>query len=130
MGSTDHHLMNTKLALIPILLSCILRLTAEPIHVLVWDERQKRQAEAYDNFLGNEIPMTEMYDEPFHIPAPDEVVFEEDWKLGEHFRSGMVWNLGKGQIFYFRPGHEQYPVFKQDEMIRILANACLWMGGE
>ena len=76
------------------------------------------------------IPMTEMYDEPFHIPAPDEVVFEENWEQGEHFRSGMVWNLGKGQVFYFRPGHEQYPVFKQPEMIRILANACRWMGGK
>ena len=28
---------------------------SQPIHVLVWDERQPRQAEAYDNFLGNEI---------------------------------------------------------------------------
>jgi len=28
---------------------------AEPIHVLAWDERQPRQSEAYDNFLGNEI---------------------------------------------------------------------------
>ena len=28
---------------------------AEPIHVLVWDERQPRQSEAYENFLGNEI---------------------------------------------------------------------------
>ena len=27
----------------------------EPIHVLIWDERQARQSEAYDNFLGNEI---------------------------------------------------------------------------
>jgi hypothetical protein len=28
---------------------------AEPIHVLVWDEQQPKQAEAYENFLGNEI---------------------------------------------------------------------------
>ncbi|OYW72207.1 MAG: hypothetical protein B7Z37_25515, partial [Verrucomicrobia bacterium 12-59-8] len=28
---------------------------ADPIHVLVWDERQPRQKEAYENFLGNEI---------------------------------------------------------------------------
>ncbi|MCP4814553.1 MAG: trehalose utilization protein, partial [Planctomycetaceae bacterium] len=28
---------------------------AESINVLVWDERQPRQSEAYDNFLGNEI---------------------------------------------------------------------------
>ena len=74
------------------------------------------------------VPATEMYDEPFHVPEPDEVIFEEDWELGEHFRSGMVWNLGKGQIFYFRPGHETYPVFKQPEMIQILANACRWLG--
>lgn len=74
------------------------------------------------------VPATEMYDEPFHVPEPDEVIFEEDWDLGEHFRSGMVWNLGKGQIFYFRPGHETYPVFKQPEMIQILANACRWLG--
>ncbi len=25
----------------------------EAVNVLVWDERQPRQAEAYDNFLGN-----------------------------------------------------------------------------
>ncbi len=28
---------------------------AEAIHVLVWDEQQDRQAEAYENFIGNEI---------------------------------------------------------------------------
>jgi trehalose utilization protein len=41
-----------------------------------------------------------------------------------------VWNLGKGKIFYFRPGHETYPVFKQDEVIQILANACSWLGAK
>ena len=42
-----------------IILNCLLgtlaAVCAEPIHVLVWDERQPRQSEAYDNFLGNEI---------------------------------------------------------------------------
>lgn len=76
------------------------------------------------------IPRTEMYNEPFHVPPPDEVVFEETWERGERFRSGMVWSIGKGKVFYFRPGHEQYPVFKQPEMIQILANACLWFGKE
>ena len=27
----------------------------EAVNVLVWDERQPRQAEAYDNFIGHEI---------------------------------------------------------------------------
>lgn len=76
------------------------------------------------------VPKTEMYNEPFHIPAPDEVIFEETWELGERFRSGMVWNIGKGKVFYFRPGHEQYPVFKQPEMIQVLENACRWLGSD
>ncbi len=74
------------------------------------------------------IPATEMYNEPFHIPDPDEVIFEETWETGERFRSGIVWNIGNGRIFYFRPGHETYPIFKQEEVIQILANACQWLG--
>ena len=42
-------------ALLWILATVSLHATANDIHVLVWDERQPRQAEAYDNFLGNEI---------------------------------------------------------------------------
>ena len=77
-----------------------------------------------------EVKATEMYNEPFHVPDPDDVIFEERWRPGEWFRSGMVWNLGKGKVFYFRPGHEQYPVFKQREIIQILTNACEWLGND
>jgi trehalose utilization protein len=73
---------------------------------------------------------TEMYDEPFHVPEPDEVILKETWETGEHFRSGMVWNLGRGKIFYFRPGHETFPVYKQAEVMQVLANACRWLGKE
>jgi trehalose utilization protein len=75
-----------------------------------------------------DIPQTEMYDEPFHIPPADEVVFEERWDAGERFRSGLVWKIGKGQVIYFRPGHETYPVFKQAEPLKILENAARWLG--
>ena len=40
-----------------------------------------------------DIPQTEMDDDPFHVPAPDAVVFEERWEKGEHFRSGCVWTV-------------------------------------
>jgi trehalose utilization protein len=73
------------------------------------------------------IAQTEMYDEPFHVPAPDQVVLEERWASGEWFRSGAVWNLGEGKVFYFRPGHELYPVFKDPNVLRILENAVRWM---
>lgn len=74
-----------------------------------------------------EISQTEMYDEPFHVPEPDEVVFEERWATGEWFRSGSVWNLGKGRIFYFRPGHETFPVFKNANVLRVIENAARWI---
>jgi len=76
------------------------------------------------------IPQTEMYDEPFHVPAPDEVVLEEHWATGEWFRSGSVWRLGSGRIFYFRPGHEAYPVYFDPNALRVVSNAVHWLGGQ
>ncbi len=75
-----------------------------------------------------DIPQTEMYGEPFHVPTPDEVVLEERWDKGEHFRSGCVWTVGKGRVFYFRPGHETFPVFKQAEPLKVIENAVRWLG--
>ncbi|MHC4425144.1 MAG: ThuA domain-containing protein [Planctomycetota bacterium] len=74
------------------------------------------------------VPQTEMYGEPFHVPAPDAVVFEETWKAGQRFRSGAIWNLGKGKVFYFRPGHENFNVFHQPESLKIVTNAAQWLG--
>lgn len=73
-----------------------------------------------------DIPHTEMYGEPFHVPAPDEVIFEERWDKGEFFRSGITWKIGAGKVFYFRPGHETYPIFKQTENIQVVENAIRW----
>lgn len=77
-----------------------------------------------------DIPHTEMYDEPFHVPAPDEVVFEERWDAGEHFRSGAVWKIGQGKLFYFRPGHETFDVFKQPETLLIVENAIRYVANK
>lgn len=75
-----------------------------------------------------EIPQTEMYADPFHVPDADEVLFEERWAAGESFRSGLIWKIGEGRVFYFRPGHETYPVFKQELPLKIIANATNWLG--
>lgn len=77
-----------------------------------------------------DIPSSEMYDEPFHVPDPDLVLFREEWRGGGRFRGGMLWNLGRGKVFYFRPGHETFPVFKDANVMRILENAVLWMGSQ
>lgn len=79
-----------------------------------------------------ELERTEMYDEPFHVPAPDAVLFREDWAGGGPgggwFRGAMVWTLGQGRVVYFRPGHEQYPIFKDERVLTILENAARWLG--
>jgi trehalose utilization protein len=75
-----------------------------------------------------EVPKEEMYDEPFHVPDPDVVVFEERWPTGEWFRSGMLWKIGAGWVFYFRPGHETFPVYKQPLPLQVITNAVNWLG--
>jgi trehalose utilization protein len=76
------------------------------------------------------IPQTEMYGEPFHVPKPDEVVFEERWDDGKWFRAGAIWKLGEGKVFYFRPGHENFSVFKQPEPLKIIENAARNLAGQ
>ncbi len=75
-----------------------------------------------------DIPQTEMYNELFTVPEPDTVVFLETWDKGERFRAGCCWKVGEGRVFYFRPGHETYPVFHQEENLKIIHNAVLWTG--
>ena len=73
-----------------------------------------------------ELPKEETYGERFDIPAPDELVFISWFSGGEVFRSGCCYRRGKGRIFYFRPGHEEYPTFYREDITRVLINAVEW----
>lgn len=73
-----------------------------------------------------ELPNTEMYGERFDIPTPDKVVFISWFEGGEVFRSGCCWERGHGRIFYFRPGHETYPIYHNPQVIKVLVNAVRW----
>ncbi len=75
-----------------------------------------------------DIPETEMYGEPFHVPTPDAVIFEERWDKGEHFRSGCLWTVGQGRVFYFRPGHETYGIYRQELPMKVVSNAVRFLG--
>ena len=72
------------------------------------------------------IPNDEVYCEPFDIPEPQELVFIGNFEGGEVFRAGCCYKRGNGRVFYFQPGHETFPVFKQPEVITILKNAIKW----
>ena len=73
-----------------------------------------------------ELPHTETYGELFDIPQPDELVFVSWFEGGEVFRSGCCFNRGSGKIFYFRPGHETYPIYHDKNVLRVITNAVRW----
>lgn len=69
---------------------------------------------------------TEMYGEHFDIPEPDETVLISSFAGGEVFRSGCTFTRGAGKVFYFRPGHETFPIFHDPNIQRIITNAVRW----
>lgn len=73
-----------------------------------------------------EIAHTEMYGERFDIPTPDKVVFISWYEGGEVFRSGVTFERGNGRIFYFSPGHETFPIYRDENVKKILVNAAKW----
>jgi trehalose utilization protein len=77
-----------------------------------------------DRFI--EIESAEMYGEFFDIPDPDELIFISWFEGGDVFRSGATWRRGQGRIFYFRPGHETYPIYYQPEVLQVIANGVRW----
>lgn len=72
------------------------------------------------------LPHQEMYGEFFDIPAPDELVFISSFAGGEVFRSGAAFTRGHGRVFYFSPGDQDYPVYHDPHIQRVLANAVAW----
>lgn len=77
-----------------------------------------------------EIPHEEMYGEPFAIPEPQETLLISWFQGGEVFRSGCCYKRGNGKIFYFRPGHETYPTYRQREVRLVIRNAVHWLAPE
>jgi trehalose utilization protein len=75
------------------------------------------------------IPHQEMYGEFFDIPPPDELVFVSSFEGGEVFRGGCCFYRGAGRVFYFSPGDQEYPVYHQPEVQRVIANAVAWCAG-
>ena len=76
------------------------------------------------------LPHTERYTEPFECPKPASVVLDGIYsrKDGskEQSRQGLTWNIGKGKVFYFQPGHETYPMFFDENVRKVLCNAVAW----
>lgn len=73
-----------------------------------------------------ELEQEEMYGERFDIPTPDDLLMISWFQGGEVFRSVCAWQRGHGRVVYLRPGHETYPTYKNEHMLRLCANAASW----
>jgi trehalose utilization protein len=105
--------------------TCSLKWREAAEHERLWVvEPSHPIADGLDEYI--ELPEAEMYGERFDIPAPDELVFTSWFEGGEVFRSGCCYTRGKGRIFYFRPGHETYPIYHNETVQQVLRNAIGW----
>lgn len=90
--------------------------TVNPSHPIAEGVEQPLQIEAQ-----------EMYGEFFDIPTPDDLIFISSFTGGEVFRSGVTFRRGRGKIFYFSPGDQEYPVYFHPQIRRVLANGVRWV---
>lgn len=105
--------------------NCSLKWREEGEKERIWViERSHPIAEGLGEYF--ELPNTEMYGERFDIPTPDALVFISWFEGGEVFRSGCCWNRGYGKVFYFRPGHETYPLYYNADVQKVITNAVRW----
>ncbi|MHC6591987.1 ThuA domain-containing protein [Arthrobacter sp. C152] len=105
--------------------SCSLAWRNEGERELVWTVKPSHPiAEGVDSPIV--IPEQEMYGELFDIPDPDDLIFISSFAGGEVFRSGVTFTRGKGRIFYFSPGDQEYPVYHHPQVQRVLANGVKW----
>lgn len=73
-----------------------------------------------------ELAEEETYGEHFDIPAPDDLIFVSWYSGGEVFRSGCTYRRGRGKVFYFRPGHETFPTYHNQQIQKVIANSVKW----
>ena len=73
----------------------------------------------------------ERYSEPYAVPEPKSVPLGglhtvKGGKPDDVARMGLCFEVGKAKFFYFQPGHETNPVFMDENVRRIMANAVKW----
>jgi trehalose utilization protein len=72
----------------------------------------------------------ERYSEPYAVPTPQAVVFQGVHALRnggqDPSRVGLCWQIGKGKFFYLQAGHETNPIFQDENIRKIMANAVKW----
>lgn len=104
---------------------------SKTLKVVVKDETHPIAKDVAREFT---IANSERYNDPYAVPEAKAVVFEGtfDLKNGQTSTSkqGFCWDIGKGRMFYFQPGHETNPMFFDENVRKIILNAVLWAAPE
>ncbi|MBQ7638868.1 MAG: ThuA domain-containing protein [Clostridia bacterium] len=105
--------------------SCNLTWREDGDYELVWVTKPSHPiAQGIGRFI--KLEHEETYGEPFAIPEPEETVFIGSFENGEVFRAGCCFKRENGRIFYFQPGHETFPTYYNEDVIKTLKNAVHW----
>ncbi len=59
--------------------------------------------------LEFQLPATEMYDEPFHVPDPDEVILEDAGRPESGSAAAPSGSSATGVFFTSAPGTRRFP---------------------
>jgi trehalose utilization protein len=80
------------------------------------------------------IENSERYGNPYIVPEPKCLVFDGVFTLKDGktdpSQQGFTWDVGKGKFFYFQAGHETNPIFFDENVKKIMANAVKWAAPE
>lgn len=76
------------------------------------------------------LEQEETYGEPFGVSDIDELLMISWFSGGNVFRSAWIKNIQNGKLFYFQPGHETYPTFKNEKVLKIIENAVRYLKPE
>ena len=74
-----------------------------------------------------ELPVEERFVEFYDVPQPDELIYVTGYETGRIFRSGCAYYRGRGKVFYFQPGHETNPTYRDKNIQTIIKNAVYWV---
>ena len=82
---------------------------------------QLRLSESAVDLLADSIE----HGRPYKAEAVILVGIYDDYT--EVARDALVWTVGSGRVFYFRPGHETYPIYLMPEVKKVIENGVRWL---
>lgn len=74
-----------------------------------------------------ELHVEERFVEFYDVPQPDELIYVTGYETGKVFRSGCAYYRGRGKVFYFQPGHETNPTYRDKNVQTVIKNAVYWV---